>query len=182
MNQEQDSGGLTPHPLIRALATRLVGEGDPEIADALAVTRNESISEETRNATNTFACKRELPELTTFSGYLGGTVDSNGTQWRVMYQDAKALTWLLVPEKQIVLHDRVEDKSAAFGKRDVIWVKTDTPVRQGRGAQDSQARFLVGSFTSAGDLYASLTDASALSPESGILCAPTPECCMRHSR
>jgi hypothetical protein len=181
MAQQHDSGGLTPHPLIRALATRLVGKG--ELAAALAAAREDkSISEKTLKATNTFASERELPELTNFSGYLGGTVESNGTQWRVMYQDARALTWLLVPDEQIVLHDRVEDKSAAFGERDVIWVKTDTPVRQGLGAEYDQARFLVGSFTSAGDLYASLTGGGALSPASGILCAPTPECCMRHSR
>ncbi|MGZ4324253.1 MAG: hypothetical protein ACXVHJ_20195 [Solirubrobacteraceae bacterium] len=131
---------------------------------------------------NAFACEAGLPELTTFSGYLGGIVNQpSGPAWRVMYQDQKALTWLLVPEGEIVLHRRVEDKKAAFKERDVIWVKADAPVRQGRRGESEESMFLVGSFTSAGDLHASLVVGGTYGGESGILCAPTPDCCGKHT-
>jgi hypothetical protein len=119
-----------------------------------------------------------------FAGYLGPLltheVGGQDEEWRLLYQDAKAMTWLLLPKDGIVLHHRARDRKAAFGLRDIIWVKADTPVRQGDNAESEQARFLVGSFTSAGDLHASLTG-GAVAAESGILCAPTPDCCGPHT-
>jgi len=118
-----------------------------------------------------------------FAGYLGpGTTGPKDKTWRFLYQDAKAVSWLLVPEDDIVLHDRVEDKRAAFQKRDLIWVRADAPVRQGTQEESEQARFLTGTFTNAGDLHATLIDASPSPAGSGILCAPTPECCWRGTR
>jgi hypothetical protein len=187
-----DGQDLTPHPLIKRLAAQLVSPNDREVTAAV-----ESGGDGETAAVNVLACKRGLPELTTFSGYLGGTVDQPSigpggtvqqpgtddgpTRWRVMYQDQKAVTWLLVPEKEIVLHDRVEDKNAAFKQRDVIWVKADAPVRQGRRGESEQSMFLVGSFTSAGDLHASLIAGGTFGGASGILCAPTPDCCGKHT-
>jgi hypothetical protein len=164
--------GLTPHPLITELAAELFSRGG----------QNVQTTQEKESAVNAFACERGLPELTTFSGYLGGTVDEpSGKTWRVMYQDQKAVTWLLVPDQEIVYHQRVADHKAAFGRRDVIWVKADAPVRQGRRGESEQSMFLVGSFTNAGDLHASLIVGSTYGGDSGILCAPTPECCGKHT-
>ena len=121
-----------------------------------------------------------------FAGYLGPELsdpyldrETNGP-WRLLYQDSKAISWLMVQESAIVLHDRCEDHKAAFRLRDYIWVRADAPVRQGTEEESEQARFLVGSFTSAGDLHDSLIDASTTPAGSGILCAPTPECCPLH--
>ena len=179
------ASGLPPHPLIIGLATRLVDKD--ELPGARDAARNKARLDESdvarrfADVTSSFA-HDELPELAIFSGYLGGTIEHDENEWRLLYQDPKALTWLLVPDDQIVMYDRVEDKSAPFKQRDVIWLKNETPVRQGLGAESDQARFLVGPFTSAGDLHASLTGDSTLPAESGILCAPTPMCCTRHTR
>jgi hypothetical protein len=165
-----DGQDLTPHPLIKELARELFSRGGLELHEGQ------------ESAVNAFACEPGLPELTTFLGYLGGTVKQpDGTTWRVMYQDQKAVTWLLVPDDEIVLHDRVEDDKAAFKERDVIWVKADTPVRQGRRGESEQSMFLVGTFTSAGDLHASLIVGTTYGGDSGILCAPTPDCCGKHT-
>jgi hypothetical protein len=124
----------------------------------------------------------ERAAVVMFAGYLGpGTDGPNGTIWRFFYQDAKAVSWLLVPEDDIVLHDRADDKRAAFQKRDLIWVRADAPVRQGTQEESEQARFLTGTFTNAGDLHATLTDANPPPAGSGILCAPTPGCCPRRT-
>lgn len=172
-----DGPNLDPHPLIMNLASKLARKGDPELETARGSEEDQQMA-----AVNAFACDQELPEVTTFSGYLGGTVEQpSGTTWRVMYQDQKAVTWLLVPNEEIVLHERVEDKKAAFRERDVIWVKADAPVRQGRRGESEQSMFLVGSFTSAGDLHASLIVGGTYGGESGILCAPTPDCCGKHT-
>ncbi len=87
------------------------------------------------------------------------------------------MSWLIVPESAIVLHNRCQDDEAAFRLLDYIWVRADAPVRQGTEEESEQARFLVGTFTCAGDLHESLSDASTAPAGSGILCAPTPECC-----
>ena len=92
-----------------------------------------------------------------FAGYLGPTTDGPiprshdaTTSWRLLYQDAKAMSWLMVPEDAIVLFNRTDDNRAAFRLRDYIWVRADAPVRQGTEEESEQARFLVGTFTCAG--------------------------------
>jgi hypothetical protein len=135
-------------------------------------------------ALDAFPSPRRAP-VVVFAGYLGPRQNDpypdhgNNRTWRLLYQDAKAMSWLMVPEGAIVLHTRSYDDTAAFRLRDYIWVKADAPVRQGTEDESEQARFLVGSFTAAGDLHNLLREASTASAGSGILCAPTPECC-RH--
>ena len=170
--------GLTPHPLIRGLAAQLLDGKD--VKAALSVAQDGPIDQATTAATDKFA-SGSRPKVAAFSGYLGGTVQSRGKEWRVLYLDASALTCVLVCSDDIVLHERAQDSDAAFNCRDVIWVKADAPVRQGGSEEPAEAWFLVGGFTSAGDLYASLTAGGTLAGDSGILCAPTPNCCMRHS-
>jgi hypothetical protein len=135
-------------------------------------------------ALKAFASPRRA-QVVVFAGYLGPRQTDpypdhgNNRTWRLLYQDSKAISWLMVPESAIVLHNRCEDDNAAFRLRDYIWVRADAPVRQGTQEESEQARFLVGTFTSAGDLHGALSDASTASAGSGILCAPTPECCHR---
>jgi hypothetical protein len=164
--------------LIRALATSLVDGAAPEAA--LTVAKDGEIEPATTVAVDKFA-SYSRPTVAAFSGYLGGTVTDHGKEWRVLYLDASALTCVLVCSDDIVLHKRVHDRHAAFDCRDEIWVKALAPVRQGSSEEPTEAWFLVGSFTSADDLQASLTAGGTLAGNSGILCAPTPNCCMRHS-
>jgi len=126
------------------------------------------------------------PPVVVFAGYLGPQRTDpypdypSNDKWRLLYQDAKAMSWLMVPEKAIVLFNRSRDNKAAFRLRDYIRVRADAPVRQGTEEESEQARFLVGTFTCASDLHDSLIEASTASAGSGILCAPTPECCPLH--
>lgn len=199
MPDAQDDNGLTPHPVIIGLNKGLnVGGTGATVPDLKAATQAAldaatqaaliaappaagAQAEGAEPAVTQQFSDAQRAEVVVFAGYLGPYVMDDQTKWRFLYQDASATSWLLVPEHAIVLHQRAPDKKAAFQLRDVIWVRADAPVRQGDEAESQQARFLTGSFTRAGDLHASLTD-SALSPASGILCAPTPECCGRRSR
>jgi hypothetical protein len=177
---------LPLHPLVRGLA---VGFKTGNIRQAVLAAQepHRIFPASAMRVTNDVAAGLSDPcnRVVTFAGYLGPT-QSYATAtllqtWRVLYQDAKVESWLLVPEDAIVLHDRAKDKRAAFGKRDILWVKSNAPVCQGDYAEPDEARFLVGAFTTAGDLHSSLRDASPPPPGSGILCAPTPDCCRRYT-
>ena len=185
---DHDDSGLPPHPLICGLAFSLdQPKKDPaRLAQAKQAASHPAATEpKLTEALRTFSGPRRA-QVVMFAGYLGPTEANregrDDRTWQLLYQDMSATSWLLVPQDDIVLHQRAADERAAFGVRDVIWVRADAPVRQGEDAESEQARFLVGSFTSADELHASLTAGGTLTPESGILCAPTPNCCMRHSR
>jgi hypothetical protein len=203
MTASPDYGVLPVHPLIKGLAFALAPgtkTSPNKLAEATAAAiaakadwapeaTADAIPKEERS--DPASGQNSLPRfiesqraaVVVFAGYLGpGTVGPTGTVWRFLYQDAKAVSWLLVPEHAIVLHDRADDKRAAFQKRDLIWVRADAPVRQGTQEESEQARFLTGTFTNAGDLHATLSDADPAPPGSGILCAPTPGCCGRPTR
>ena len=188
-------GTLPPHPLICGLAAGVPG-GKLAAAKAAAAY---SLSLDPRPAPGatvgepatldgdlTAFPDPQRAHVVVFAGYLGPPQTdpypdhTSNNPWRLLYQDAKAMSWLIVPESAIVLHNRSRDDTAAFRLRDYIWVRADAPVRQGTEDESEQARFLVGTFTCAGDLHDALSDASTASAGSGILCAPTPECC-RHS-
>jgi hypothetical protein len=179
MSDEAPKSGLTPHPLIRGLAAGLISGQNVEEAGNVA--KPGPVDDAVRKAADQFASDSR-PKVAAFSGYLGGTVKDHEKEWRVLYLDASALTCVLVCDDDIVLHERAQDRYAAFNYLDVIWVKTNAPVRQGSSEEPAEAWFLVGSFTSAGDLYTSLTAGGTLAADSGILCAPSTSCCMRHSR
>ena len=189
-----DVGVLPPHPLVCGLAVGVPGDKlaaakqaaayslatDPRPAPGVEIGEPATLSGDLNN----FPSPRR-PQVVVFAGYLGPPQtapypdDKGNRTWRLLYQDSKAMSWLMVPEGAIVLHDRTRDNKAAFRLRDYIWVRADAPVRQGTEDESEQARFLVGTFTCAGDLNASLLDASTAPAGSGILCAPTPECCHR---
>jgi hypothetical protein len=187
-------GSLPLHPLICGLAVGAPGGKIKEANEAAAywlsperapdAYQPTTWSTEWSAALTKFA-SAERQQVVVFAGYLGPELsgpypdhETNG-DWQLLYQDSKAISWLIVPQSAIVLHNRCEDRKAAFRLRDYIWVRADAPVRQGTQEESEQARFLVGTFTSAGDLHGALSDASTASAGSGILCAPTPECCHR---
>jgi len=187
-------GPLPPHPLICGLAVgagRSLTEAGRAAACWLATVPAASSPAAWQN--QWWQDLEDFPrpqraQVVVFAGYLGPQQpnpypDHEDKQaWRLLYQDTKARSWLMVPEGAIVLFNRCEDHKAAFRLRDYIWVRADAPVRQGIEQESEQARFLVGTFTCASDLHDSLIEASTASAGSGILCAPTPECCPRGTR
>ena len=84
-------------------------------------------------------------QVVVFAGYLGPEETDpypnprENRTWQLLYQDAKAMSWLMVPKDAIVLHDRSPDDNAAFRLRDYIWVRADAPVRQGTEEESKQA-------------------------------------------
>jgi hypothetical protein len=118
-----------------------------------------------------------LPDLSLFAGFLGGQVDHDNTMWRLLYLDARLDNWLLVPEEEIVVHQRLQDRNAPSALRDALWVRGTATLVRGSGSRATEGRFLVGEFTRAGDFAASTTGGT-FSAASGLLCeATTPGCC-----
>jgi hypothetical protein len=115
-----------------------------------------------------------------------GERDKAGTDlsrwWQILFLNATVSKWLVVAMSDILLHNRMNDDTAAFGERDVLWVKADAKLGQGGTSISSEARFLTGGFVRAGELEASLAPL-AVSNDSGLLCeAITPGCCTVKSR
>jgi hypothetical protein len=137
------------------------------------------------NLVDVLAKDGDVPELSAFSGYLGGAITgpaSDDTQWRVLYLDAKLVTWLLIRTNDILNRKSVDDETAPYGKRDVVWLRRDAAVLSGSGAQAVAERFLRGAFTSAGD-FATAIVGGTFTAASGIFCdAPTPNCCPAATR
>jgi hypothetical protein len=181
------AGPLQPHPLITGLAVGVrnnLADANQAAAYVTPAGPPPAWGADWTDALDKFPDPRRA-QVVVFAGYLGPAQTDpfpdhgNIQTWRLLYQDEKARSWLMVPEGAIVLFHRCEDHKAAFRLRDYIWVRADAPVRQGTEDESEQARFLVGTFTCASDLHDALSQASPASPGSGILCAPTPECC-RH--
>jgi hypothetical protein len=161
-----------PHPLVVALARELLDD------EKLVGQHGQGVSDE--QVASTFAHDATVSGLLTYAGYLGGVLEdeASGT-WIVLYLDAKLLTWLVVQEAGIVLHRRMDDKTAPDGQRDVIWVKRDAFVTKGSTPPSPEKRFLQGDLIRAGEFSASLT-APALSSATGIFCeADTIGCCKK---
>ncbi|MGH2969197.1 MAG: hypothetical protein ACRDK0_09050 [Solirubrobacteraceae bacterium] len=165
---------LVPHPLVDTLAKALGPKAPPSMSYGTGGTPS---------ATAILAQATDVPELVTFSGFLGDTVPQpSGNVWRLLYLDWRLQTWLLVEEGEILHAEKVKDDGAPSGLVDVIWVRADASVRRGSGPQSVEARFLTGAFTRAGDFDASPTGGT-LAAATGIFCeARTPVCCYRRSR
>jgi hypothetical protein len=161
-----------PHPLVAALAKELVTvpKGDGEAAPAPTI----------EQLATKLAQDSTVSGLLTYAGYMGGVLgDEASGQWIVLYLDAKLLTWLVVEERGIVLHRRMNDATAPEGKRDLIWVKRDAFVTKGSTPPSPEKRFLQGDLIRAGEFSASLT-APTLSSATGIFCeADTIGCCKK---
>lgn len=197
-----------PNPLVTELARKLgLEEGDlvakateyQETAAIDAETGPEATPEQRKAAkkrldnaalmelalADALAADPTMPPLVTFAGFLGGTIVTGDTRWRVFYLDPKLLTWLLVAEGAILRREVLEDVTAPFGKRDLIWLRSSASVTDGSGpprADQIEAQFVRGDFIGAGDFSASLTGGT-FSRATGLLCeVQTPGCCGKYTR
>ena len=124
------------------------------------------------------AATGDVPELVTFAGYLGATIPRAGKRWCVLYLDTRLLTWLLLLERGIVFREEHKDDDAACGRRDILWVKADTPVASGNGSLTAEAQFLTGAFARAGDFDNVQLGAGTAAAATGVFCeARTIGCC-----
>jgi hypothetical protein len=196
---------LVPHPLVTSVGLQLAGQGVVTLprtvkrpAELLAAIEqgqvtggdttdsaspDDPIADDNQSAdqknvlATALADQANLPGLSLFAGFLGGPVEREKQLWRLLYFDARLSSWLLVPEAAIVVHERLKDRNAPFGLRDVLWVDGTATVVHGEGARSNEGRFLVGDFTRAGDFSASTTGGT-FSAATGLLCeATTPGCC-----
>jgi hypothetical protein len=194
---------LVPHPLVirvaldfgekgigtlKGPAESLVREQVPEAKKAKEVGREAYLRaadaskeekehpDEKNELATALANQSSLPELSLFAGFLGGKVSRDTTDWRVLYLDSRLQNWLLVPEDEIVVYERLDDHHAPSKKRDALWVRGGATVVSGSGSESVEGRFLVGEFTRAGD-FAATTSGGTFSAATGLLCeATTPGC------
>ena len=178
---------LVPHPLVTRVGQKFVDKGlvslpaartqEPEAeTSASASAKSARVDNEVAGA---LADQANLPDLSLFAGFLGGPVSSekNPGTWRLVYLDSRLNNWLLVPEDDIIVWQRLEDDHAPSGLRDALWVTSSAMVVRGSGARSNEGRFLVGEFTRAAD-FAAATTGGTFSAATGLLCeATTPGCC-----
>jgi hypothetical protein len=192
---------LVPHPLVtrvgldlaekqvgtlevaaRALLNAVSPPGEEVDRPAYAIAADTSdddgeFPDEKNDLAEALADQANLPDLSLFAGFLGGPVTHKGAEWRLLYLDARLDNWLLVPDDDIIVHQRLDDDKAPSGLRDALWVRGSATVVRGSGSRANEGRFLVGEFTRAGDFAASTTGGT-FSAASGLLCeATTPGCC-----
>jgi hypothetical protein len=178
---DDKSFGALKAPAQALLAAVTSGQQKPDQA-AYAKAADANADAEHVKEKNELAAKvadqANLPDLSLFAGFLGGPVtDDHKATWRLLYLDSRLDNWLLVPEDQIVVHQRLEDDRAPSGLRDALWVRGSATLIRGSGSRANEGRFLVGEFTRAGDFAASTTGGT-FSAASGLLCeATTPGCC-----
>jgi hypothetical protein len=187
---------LPAHPLVAGLSVN----SPDDLQTAITVAKSVATTKTTLPFTSVefdeegvdrFGTGPRSVDVVIFGGYLGGRVDDQGTgyadadktYWKVLFLTATLSDWLLVPRNQILLHDRVADDKAAYGLRDLLWVRADAQVGRGERSMSAAALFLNGGFTRAGDFAPSVSGGTLASPNSGLLCeAITPGCCTRPSR
>ena len=175
-------GDYPPHPLVAALAKGLTRTDGKLSRERDALEQAESALRQAKQSgepiaevqdqidvaasalADAIATDAALPQLHTFAGFLGGTLDDSGGRtgayWRLLYLDPKLRTWLLVDQKSILARAQVDDETSPFGTRDHVWMKSDASVSEGEGAvqkDEIQARFMRGAFVSAGQFAAAVT-------------------------
>ena len=137
---------LTPHPHLIHLGKRLHTQGklpeEPRDADAAA---------------NVIADLPDQPDEVLIRGLVGAQIEHAGKDWRLIYVDFALHRWLLVPEDEITDFERVDDREAPSGKRDMVWINRGAQVVRGTGFGPIERRFLVGDLTHATD-FAPETD------------------------
>jgi hypothetical protein len=202
---------LTPHPLVLGLAATVIEDLDVKEAHRLArkarrlryglqTTRTTKDDADKRapnrnlvdpadaatflGAVTRFTDRRDKVQLVKFAGYLADFIKGDGFDWQVLFLDDVAETYLLIRREDIKFHDRVDDKTAAFGLRDVLWVLGEGLVVSGGRLDSVPGRFTTGSYMRAGDFRTSMSGGGAQAGVSdmGPLCtAFTPCCCGRYS-
>jgi hypothetical protein len=137
----------------------------------------------TLEAVRQLAAAADLPQLVTFTGYVGATFQRPGEgtgDWTVLYLDGRLWSWLLVETKGIVFRRAIEDERSPFGLRDVIWVKENATVGRGSDSLSIESQFLTGEFSSAGDFEAPPPGGGTLSAATGVFCeGRSPGCCRK---
>jgi hypothetical protein len=190
---------LVPHPLVTCLglclAEKKVGTledaakglqpsyaANLKTSDPSSAARAVASDEKTKpkallDLADGLADQSNLPDLSLLGGYVGAKVERQGTWWWVLYLDSLLQNWVLVPDKAIVYHERLEDDKAPRGLRDLLWIIASETVVRGSGSQSVDGRFVVGEFTRAGD-FSTATAGGTFSAATGLLCeATTPGCC-----
>jgi len=194
---------LVPHPLVVQVGIGLSSDRDAalksaveELKAALEMTAEEkpdakskrllqevlddddAAAEKKANLAKRVVAKIELRQLSLFAGYLGPKLDHDGLTWRLMFADARLRHWLLFPSDDVVAEQRARDRSAAFDKRDIVWLRGDARVVRGHTPQTVEGRFLSGEFTLAADIETGAGGASE-GAATGLFCeATTPFCCI----
>jgi hypothetical protein len=178
--------GFVPHPLVTSVALKLAEKNVGTLpTDAAARVSPASVVDDTaevaekKKLADTFAAQPNLPGLSLFAGFLGGSVTRDEAPWQLVYLDSRLDTWLLVQESDVIVHQRLTDENAPSGVRDVLWVDATANLVRGSGPQTGDGRFLVGQLTQAGEFAAS-SSGGTFSAATGLLCeATTPGCCIK---
>jgi hypothetical protein len=205
--QDGDSNGggvpggppLSAHPLVLGVAGRMFGamnvvEAHSAAKDALddryistswltALQLTPGASGRNPDFVDNFVADRGRPELVLMAGYLADRVpdpDPSASPWQVMFSDETLEMYLLVRSDDIQFHDRVDDTNAAFGVRDVLWVRADAPLLRGERTESVVSRIANGAFTSARDFRASMSGGTLQgASDLGPLCTELTPCCCR---
>jgi hypothetical protein len=115
------------------------------------------------------------------AGYLGGCVNDPGDDassvMQILYLDEALSAWLLVPLDDVEIFSRVEDRSAAFGLRDVLWLKSDIRVVRGDTADSVQRAYLNGPFVRVEELTMTIAGGTFPRADGLLRRALTPGCC-----
>jgi hypothetical protein len=129
------------------------------------------------------AYSSDEPDVVVFAGFLGNQVQGPGGTWMPLYLDLELNTCLLLESGGIVATGSIRDDAVPINQlRDVIWVKSDTPVGHAAGSQSVEAMFLTGDFTRAAD-YEAPVGGGTMTGNTGVFCeARTPTCCRYPSR
>jgi hypothetical protein len=134
-------------------------------------------------AVRRLADANDLPQLVTFTGFVGATFERPGSgtgDWTILYLDSRLWAWLLVETDGIVFRRPVKDDSSPFGSRDVIWVKENATVGRGCDSVSLEAQFLTGEFSLAGDFETPPLSGGTLSAATGVFCeGRSPGCCRK---
>jgi hypothetical protein len=121
------------------------------------------------------------------AGYLGGGVGPAGDQRtglvsdpvQVLYLDAGLVNWLLVPLAEVALFNRVKDDSAAFGVRDILWLRPDAKLVSGDRSESVVRNYLNGPFVRVDEISVTISGGTYPRQSGLLLEATTPGCCSR---
>jgi hypothetical protein len=172
--QQQSPPNLTANPIVDVLARGLAAAGPQGFANAVGKL----------GGAQALAESADVPKLVSFAGYLGATITHPASaaadatnQWCVLYLDWDLHSWLLIEAAAIVRRLKLDDNNTTEDPYDVIWVRADGVVSRGSGSLSTEAQFLSGDFTRAGDFDAGPTGGT-LSASTGVFCeARSPGCC-----
>jgi len=184
-DDESPPNPLPAHPLLVGLAASLVQGAGPAAASHSALAHADLAPHEAEQGGR----NREVDELAVqprrrppavVAGYLGGCVPPKGKPvMQVLYLDARLATWLLVRLDDIVLFSRVVDDTAAFRKRDILWLRPDAVVVRGDETDAVERSYLNGPFVRVDDIAPTVSGGTVVRAGGLLLEATTPACCTK---